>query len=144
MVVRRETIASAGNLDEDFFMYGEDEEWCSRIKRAGWRIVYFPGTTIIHRHRFSSRQARRAPGVNECLSAVLVLHKRRGRRSLDRQSHPSAGMIPRLPFWLLFDALAVLQGTPQKGLFRSRLVVLLAHLKGIVSPVWVPRIQKRQ
>jgi GT2 family glycosyltransferase len=51
MVVRREVIARVGGFDEDFFMYGEDEEWRSRIKRAGWRIIYFPGG---HRHSPSS------------------------------------------------------------------------------------------
>jgi len=67
MVVRRETIASAGSLDEDFFMYGEDEEWCSRIKRAGWRIIYFPGATIIHLHRSPpARPAGRWGSLSAC------------------------------------------------------------------------------
>jgi len=143
MVVRRETIASVGSLDEDFFMYGEDEEWCSRIKRAGWRIIYFPGTTIIHLHRFSSRQARRALGVIECLSPVLVLHKRRGPLvAWLANLILLAGVILRLPFWLLLDALNAWRGPAQKGLFRSRFVALQVHLKGIVWPVWVPRTAK--
>ena len=35
MLVRREIIETLGGLDEDFFMYGEDEEWCARIKSGG-------------------------------------------------------------------------------------------------------------
>ena len=38
----------AGLLDEDFFMYGEDLDWCFRIQRAGWKIFYTPETQIIH------------------------------------------------------------------------------------------------
>ncbi|ACY47126.1 glycosyltransferase [Rhodothermus marinus] len=38
----------AGLLDEDFFMYGEDLDWCYRIQQAGWKIVYTPRTQIIH------------------------------------------------------------------------------------------------
>ncbi len=38
----------AGLLDEDFFMYGEDLDWCFRIQQAGWKILYTPGTQIIH------------------------------------------------------------------------------------------------
>ncbi|HEX8298516.1 MAG TPA: glycosyltransferase [Rubricoccaceae bacterium] len=38
----------AGLLDEDFFMYGEDLDWCYRIQQAGWRIHYTPRTQIIH------------------------------------------------------------------------------------------------
>jgi GT2 family glycosyltransferase len=40
--------AGAGLLDEDFFMYGEDLDWCFRIQQAGWRIYYTPATQIIH------------------------------------------------------------------------------------------------
>ena len=39
---------AAGLLDEAFFMYGEDLDWCYRIQRAGWRIYYTPDTQIVH------------------------------------------------------------------------------------------------
>ncbi len=38
----------AGLLDEDFFMYGEDLDWCYRIQQSGWKIYYTPETQIIH------------------------------------------------------------------------------------------------
>ena len=38
----------AGLFDEDFFMYGEDLDWCYRIQQAGWRIRYTPATRIVH------------------------------------------------------------------------------------------------
>ena len=38
----------AGLLDEAFFMYGEDLDWCFRIQQAGWKIYYTPHTQIIH------------------------------------------------------------------------------------------------
>jgi hypothetical protein len=38
MLLRRETIEQVGGLDETFFMYGEDLDWCYRIKEAGWGI----------------------------------------------------------------------------------------------------------
>ncbi len=40
--------AGAGLFDEDFFMYGEDLDWCYRIQQAGWAIYYTPDTKIIH------------------------------------------------------------------------------------------------
>ena len=40
--------SGAGMFDEDFFMYGEDLDWCFRIGRAGWKIYYTPATQIIH------------------------------------------------------------------------------------------------
>ena len=39
---------AAGLLDEAFFMYGEDLDWCYRIQQAGWRIYYTPDTQIVH------------------------------------------------------------------------------------------------
>lgn len=40
--------AGAGLFDEGFFMYGEDLDWCFRIKEVGWKIYYNPDTQIIH------------------------------------------------------------------------------------------------
>ncbi|CUT02914.1 glycosyltransferase [Candidatus Chrysopegis kryptomonas] len=48
MMIRREVYEKVGGLDEDFFMYGEDIDWCYRIKKAGWKIYYVPFTQIIH------------------------------------------------------------------------------------------------
>jgi O-antigen biosynthesis protein len=48
MMVRRDVYERVGGLDETFFMYGEDLDWCYRIQQAGWKIVYIPDTQIIH------------------------------------------------------------------------------------------------
>lgn len=58
MLVRRETIDQVGGLDETFFMYGEDIDWCYRIKEAGWGIFYYPRTYIVH---YKGGSARRKP-----------------------------------------------------------------------------------
>ena len=48
MVVRREAIDKVGLMDESYFMYGDDIDWCYRIKQAGWKIYYLPEAEIIH------------------------------------------------------------------------------------------------
>ena len=48
MMVRREAIDRIGLLDEKYFMYGEDIDWCYRIRRDGWEIRYFPKAEITH------------------------------------------------------------------------------------------------
>jgi len=48
MFIRKEAIEKAGLLDEAFFMYGEDIDYSFRIQQAGYKIVYFAETTIIH------------------------------------------------------------------------------------------------
>jgi GT2 family glycosyltransferase len=56
MLVRREVIDSAGGFDERYFMFGEDMEWCWRIRRASWSIDYEPAAGIVHLGGQSSRQ----------------------------------------------------------------------------------------
>jgi GT2 family glycosyltransferase len=57
MMLRREVYERVGGLDEDFFMYGEDLDWCYRIQQAGWKIYYVPQTQIIHYKGESTRRS---------------------------------------------------------------------------------------
>lgn len=59
LLIRRETMERIGPMDERFFMYGEDLDWCARAAEAGWRVFYHPGARVIHHLGRSSRQARR-------------------------------------------------------------------------------------
>jgi len=56
LAVRREVIEHVGGMDERFFLYSEEVEWCWRIRRAGWRIVYEPRAVIIHAEGASAGQ----------------------------------------------------------------------------------------
>jgi GT2 family glycosyltransferase len=46
--VRKSVIDEVGMLDEEFFMYGEDLDWCWRIREAGYKIMYYPTAQITH------------------------------------------------------------------------------------------------
>lgn len=48
MLVKREVVDSVGGFDTRFFIYGEEVEWCRRIRRAGWEIEYRPDVRILH------------------------------------------------------------------------------------------------
>ena len=48
LAVRRDTIETSGLLDEGFFMYFEDADWCARARREGFRVLYVPEATAIH------------------------------------------------------------------------------------------------
>lgn len=54
-LVRREVIRTVGLLDEDYFMYGEDIDWAFRIRKAGWKILFNPRVTILHKKKQSGR-----------------------------------------------------------------------------------------
>jgi len=57
MMVRKEVIDKVGLLDESFFMYGEDLDWCYRIRQSGGHIKYIPYTQIIHYKGQSAKEA---------------------------------------------------------------------------------------
>ncbi|MBT3367815.1 MAG: glycosyltransferase, partial [Nitrospina sp.] len=48
MLVRREAVNQVGLLDETFFMYWEDADWCRRMWQKGWKVVYFPRASVAH------------------------------------------------------------------------------------------------
>jgi N-acetylglucosaminyl-diphospho-decaprenol L-rhamnosyltransferase len=48
MLARREAIESAGFMDERFFMYSEETDFCRRITAAGWQVRHLPWMTILH------------------------------------------------------------------------------------------------
>lgn len=48
LLARREALASAGLLDERFFLYSEETDLCLRIRQAGWRVAHLPQMTILH------------------------------------------------------------------------------------------------
>ncbi len=55
MLVPRSAIDKVGMLDEEFFFYGEDLDWCYRIKEGGYKVVYYPSAEITHLKSASSR-----------------------------------------------------------------------------------------
>ncbi len=57
LMARREALDQVGLLDENFFMYAEDVDWCKRFRDAGWQAAYLPTATIIHFGGGSSSQA---------------------------------------------------------------------------------------
>ncbi|MFC5700848.1 glycosyltransferase family 2 protein [Cohnella faecalis] len=79
MLVRKQTIEEAGMLDEQFFMYGEDIDWCYRIKQAGWGIHYYPYTSIVH---YKGASARRRPFkiIYEFHRAMILFHRKHYRK----------------------------------------------------------------
>ncbi|NLE43915.1 MAG: glycosyltransferase family 2 protein [Chloroflexi bacterium] len=56
MLVKREVLDQVGVLDEGYFMYSEELDWCRRIRTAGWRVVYLPAARVVHHGGKSSEQ----------------------------------------------------------------------------------------
>jgi N-acetylglucosaminyl-diphospho-decaprenol L-rhamnosyltransferase len=58
LFVRAETARQVGLLDEDYFIYAEEVDWCLRMKHAGWEIWCVPDAKIVHHEARSTRQFR--------------------------------------------------------------------------------------
>ena len=48
MLVRREAVEQVGPLDESFFLFSEETDWCYRFEQAGWKVLFFPGAECVH------------------------------------------------------------------------------------------------
>lgn len=79
LLARREAYQEVGGLDEDFFMYSEELDWCRRIKSAGWEVVYLPTATVIHHEGKSSEQVVPARHIYFQSSKVRYFRKHHGR-----------------------------------------------------------------
>jgi len=75
MMVRREAIQKIGLLDERFFMYCEEIDWCWRMKRAGWRVYCVPRAVVIHHEAQSAHQFRDEMFVQLWRSRVRLFQK---------------------------------------------------------------------
>jgi N-acetylglucosaminyl-diphospho-decaprenol L-rhamnosyltransferase len=56
LMVRREALLKVGMLDERYFLYFEDADWCRRFRDAGYRVVYHPESEMVHYHERLSAQ----------------------------------------------------------------------------------------
>ncbi|MBF0223899.1 MAG: glycosyltransferase family 2 protein [Desulfobacterales bacterium] len=56
MILRRDVFEQTGGFDEGFFMYWEDADLCKRLKKMGWRVVYYPKPIVYHYVGMSSKK----------------------------------------------------------------------------------------
>ena len=78
LMARRAAIDAVGYLDEDYFMYAEETDWCYRMRQAGWLVYYLPDAKTIH---WSGQSAGRAPErkrLQVYRSKWLFMRKHRG------------------------------------------------------------------
>ena len=66
-MVKKEAIDKVGLLDEAFFLYNEEVEWSLRFKKAGYKSVFLPESSIIHLFGHSTKQRVQKQTINHLL-----------------------------------------------------------------------------
>ena len=79
MVTRREALERVGVLDEDYFLFFEETDWCYRMKAAGWRVYHVPQAKVIHFQGKGADRRKREAKVEYFLSRYHFFKKNRGR-----------------------------------------------------------------
>lgn len=109
VLVRRAALIEVGLLDETFFMYSEEVDFCRRLAQAGWPLVWVPQATLVH---YGGQSARQVP-------AESFLRLYRGKVLYFRKHHGRLGA--RLYKGILFSAaLGRLAATPLAQLATGR------------------------
>lgn len=132
MMVRREVLEKVGPMDDGYFFFLEETDWCARIREAGWKIVHIPDARITHLYGESTKKKMPTETYIEYYRSLYrFFGKNRGR---GQQAIVVAYRIVKLAADFLFAALLVILtlGLPEKPRRRlSTYATLLAwHLRG--------------
>jgi N-acetylglucosaminyl-diphospho-decaprenol L-rhamnosyltransferase len=104
MLLRRDAYEAAGRFDAGYFMYFEEMDFCLRLQRAGWRVVYDPGAEVTHILGGSTRSAPYRKVWNHHRSALRFYRRRYAR-------DPRVLLLPVVALFLLARGLASLART---------------------------------
>jgi hypothetical protein len=78
LMVRAETVRQVGLLDEGFFMYCEEIDWCWRMRKAGWEVLCVPTAEVMHHGAGTTRRFREEMFVALWRSRFRLYEKHRG------------------------------------------------------------------
>lgn len=116
-MLKRELIDNAGLLDEDIFMYGEEMEWCYRIKKRGYKVALIPSAQILH-HKGASVSSSDA-GILEEFKALLYFYKK----------HKASWQLPFLRLFLRTGALLRIAIFGIIGRYQTRIPIYAKAFK---------------
>ncbi len=78
LLIARRAYEAVGGLDDGFFMYMEEVDWCLRAQRMGWRVRYVPGATFTHSGQHASRGSAGRTYLHNLRSRVRYFRKHHG------------------------------------------------------------------
>jgi len=101
MLVPRQAIEQVGVMDERYFIFSEEADWCYRFKKAGWKRLFTPDAEIIHLHGASTSQQRPQMTLQLRGSCLQYYRKHRGYLTYATACFLIAMFFfLRIPYWL--------------------------------------------
>jgi GT2 family glycosyltransferase len=124
-LVRARVLAEIGPLDEAFFFFGEETDWCRRMRDAGWKLMFAPVGEITHHGSVSARKLNHRRDVM-LSGAVVRLHRKHGGIAAAASAWAVVGFfnVSRAVFWSLRHALGDRRAAERAGHFRR----VVAHM----------------
>ncbi len=131
MLVRREAIERVGMMDEAFFMYAEETDWCYRFRQAGYKSLFTPAASIIHLGGASSRQAASKMRLQLSASILYFLKKHKSRSEYVLACLLTAlFFVVRAPIWWAKGYLSRKERPYAWGVARTYITGARAVLRG--------------
>lgn len=124
-LVRRAVLDQVGLFDPRFFLYYEEVDHCRRVKAAGWKVIYFPDTTVVHVGGESAKSVGKLSNSGRQLSELQV----ESELLYFRKHYGRFGLLKHL----IFTALCGLYLTLKDMLKHRRWFAWRQHLKTITS-----------
>jgi hypothetical protein len=142
MIVRREAVEQAGRLDEDYFLFLEETDWCYRMKEAGWKIFHVPEVEVYHLQGKSAEKDEKRARVEYYRSRYQYFKKHRGAW---QRFVLLIGLLIKLGVEFLSMAMiCILTGFAVKkwrNKFSNYAYLLLWHLKGCPEGMGLKPVQ---
>ncbi|WP_252088994.1 glycosyltransferase family 2 protein [Pseudomonas sp. MWU13-3659] len=110
-LVRREVLDQVGLFDPRYFLYYEEVDHCKRVKEAGWKVVFYPYTTVVHIGGESSKSVAELEAASRQISAYQI----ESELLYFRKHHGVSGLVLHMALVCLGDLVLAL-----KALLKGR------------------------
>lgn len=144
VMVKREMVEEVGMLDEDYFFFQEETDWCLRMKQKGWKRIFVPGARVRHQQGQTAKRHNLRSKIEFYKSRYLFFKKHRSALSLFILR---LGLFLRILAGMITAGLGLLltagHAGPVKDRFNRYCRLLNWHIRGCPGSMGLPVPEKK-
>ncbi|AGZ35204.1 glycosyltransferase family 2 protein [Pseudomonas sp. SWI6] len=137
-LVRREVLDQVGLFDPRYFLYYEEVDHCKRVKEAGWKVVFYPHTTVVHIGGESSKSVAELEAASRQISTYQI----ESELLYFRKHHGVTGLILHMLLVSLGDAILALKAL-LKGRGWAAIKACWLHTQATWSSLFATRFARQ-